>query len=630
MPGSEYHVSSQEQLRLSLTSAEIAFDRKCHLLSEFPECFSEGRLDAERLCQAIGEDTPTTKERYGLSWAGKADAIRAIQAPSAGTLLPRVKDSVDFDTTGHLFVEGDNLEVLKLLQKSYHGRVKLIYIDPPYNTGNEFIYPDNYREGLEDYLKYSGQVSDTGARLTSNPETSGRYHSKWLNMMYPRLFLARNLLREDGLLCVSISDHEVFNLRAILNEVFGEENFVAQLIWKSRQFPDSRAVSRVSTDHEYIVVYSRSTDTAFRGVERDESKFRNPDSDKRGPWMSRSILGLATAEQRPNLHYGITDPDTGTEYFPPATTGWRYGKERMQKLINEGSILFPSSPDGRPREKKFRADLQSEYVAFPTIIDDVFTAHGTAEVRELFGFQAFDFPKPTELVRRLVEQTTNSEDLVLDFFAGSATTAHAVWLQNRRDRGSRKAICVQLPETLDSESEAAQKGYTTIADLGRDRLRKAMDVGQNDTEQLELLGARDLDEGFRAYSLASSNFKLWKADEESGGPDSLADQLRLFADHVVPDRSEQDILYELILKAGLPLTAPIEQQAVMGNTIYSIDEGLLMICLTDEITQECLRGMIELSPQRIVCLDSAFKGNDQLKTNTVLEMKSHGIEFRTV
>lgn len=623
-------MTAQEQLRLTLSSAEIASDRKFRLIEEFPECFDEGELDVEKLRVALGEDLSPPKERYGLSWAGKADAIRAIQTPSTGTLAPRMEESVNFETTGHLFIEGDNLEVLKLLQKSYYGKIKMAYIDPPYNTGNEFIYPDNYREGLEDYLRYSGQIDDVGTKLTTNTETAGRYHSKWLNMMYPRLFLARNLLSDDGLLFASISDHEVFNLRAILNEIFGEENFVAQLVWKSRQFPDSRAVRRVSTDHEYILVYSRSTDSVFRGVKRDESKFRNPDDDERGPWMSRSILGLATAEQRPNLHYAIVDPDTGIEYLPPRNTGWRYAKERMQELIKEGSILFPTSPSGRPREKKYRADLQSEHIAFPTIIDDVFTAHGTAEIRELFGFQAFDFPKPTELLRRLVEQATGPDDIVLDFFAGSGTTAHAVWLQNRRDGGKRKSICIQLPETLDSKSELAKKGYATIADLAKDRFRRTLSAFNRETSQRNLLDGVELDEGFRAFALTSSNFKLWNATHAASDREGLAVQLRLFADHILPSRSQMGILYELILKVGLSLTVPIEEKSVGGKTVYSIAGGMLLICLTDEITQECLRGMIELEPERVVCLDPAFKGNDQLKTNTVLEMKSHGIEFRTV
>jgi len=618
--------------RFTLASQDVVQDRMNRILEEFPDCFSEGCIDFDKLRQSLSAFTPTGRERFELSWAGKVDAIRCLQCPSLGTLSPNPEDSLNFESTDNLFIEGDNLEVLKLLQKSYYGKVKMIYIDPPYNTGNEFVYPDNFREGLEEYLKYSGQVGEGGVKQSTNTETSGRYHSNWLDMMYPRLFLARNLLQDDGFIFVSISDHEVCTLRMILNEVFGEENFVAQLVWKSRQFPDSRAVTRVSTDHEYIVVYSKSTDRALRGVERDESKFRNPDNDPQGPWMSRSMLGLATAEQRPNLHYDIVDPSTETVYTPPPTTGWRYSQTRMQTMIEQDRVLFPSNPDGRPREKKYRKDLQSEFLAFPSIIDDVFTAHGTAEIRELFGFQAFDFPKPTELIRRLIEQATHNDSIVLDFFAGSGTTAHAVWMQNRRDGGKRTFICVQLPERVDEGSELASRGYETIVDVGRERLRRAATLLKTNEESKTLLPEDTWDEGFKMLKLTSSNFKIWDGDDAPTDADALAGQLKLFADHVLPDRSEQDILYELMLKAGLPLslTAKIEEQDVAGQTAYSIAGGLLLICLANPITQECLRAMIGLQPERIICLDPAFGGNDQLKTNTVLEMKSHGIEFRTV
>ncbi|WP_419184822.1 site-specific DNA-methyltransferase [Botrimarina mediterranea] len=617
-------------MRMPLTSADVLGDRIEHLRNLFPEGFVEGSIDFDRLRSALGDFVGEGKERYGLSWAGKADAIRAIQAPSVGTLVPCPEESVNFDTTENLFIEGDNLEVLKLLQKSYYGKVKMIYIDPPYNTGNEFIYPDNFREGLDDYLKYSGQVGEEGVRMSTNSETSGRYHSKWLDMMYPRLFLARNLLRDDGVFLASISEHELANLTLLLNEVFGEENYIGTLVWKSRQFPDSRAKTRVSTDHEYIVAYARTAFSGFRGIERDESKFSNPDDDSRGPWMSRSILGLATAEQRPNLHFEITDPDTAISYAPPPNTGWRYGQERMAQLINTGCILFPAKEDGRPREKKFRKDLENEFVSFPSIIDDVFTSHGTAEIRDLFGYQAFDFPKPSELLRRFVEQLAGEDDVVLDFFAGSASMAHGVILQSQKDGMNRKMISIQLPEPIKEDSELATHGIASIAQVGAERLRlvkRQLDSKQVSKESM--LPSESVDVGFRLLKLRASNFKIWDGSEDTN-PEALQSQLELFADHVLPDRSEQDVLYELLLKAGLPLTAAIEEKAVAEQKVYSIAEGLLFICLANPITQECLRGMGELEPERIICLDAAFGGNDQLKTNTVLEMKSHGIEFRTV
>ncbi|MBI5480185.1 MAG: site-specific DNA-methyltransferase, partial [Deltaproteobacteria bacterium] len=473
--------------RMSLASADLLGDRLDALRELFPEALTEGKVDLERLRVALGGQVDEGRERYGLTWAGKAEAMRCIQVPSTGTLLPVPAESVDFDTSENVFIEGDNLEVLKLLQKSYYGKVKLIYIDPPYNTGNEFIYPDNFREGLQDYLRYSGQVDGEGIKLSTNTETDGRFHSKWLSMMWPRLFLARNLLRDDGFLCASISDHECAALRFVLNEVFGEENFVAQFVWKSRQFPDDRTLTHVSVDHEYLLVYARRNGTAFLGVGRDESKFANPDEDPRGPWMSRSLLGLATKEQRPNLHYTIEDPATGYKYDPPPETGWRYAKEKMARLIENGCVLFPKKADGRPREKKFRRDITSSLRSIPSIITDVHTSHGTKEIRELFGFQAFDFPKPTELVRTLVEQTTSDDDLILDFFAGSATTGHAVYLQNARDGLRRRFVCVQLPEPTSAGSEAEQRGFPTIGAIGRERLRlAAQTVAKGIAESLDL------------------------------------------------------------------------------------------------------------------------------------------------
>ncbi|MHB9101398.1 MAG: site-specific DNA-methyltransferase [Sulfuricella sp.] len=610
--------------KLPLATPNPADDLLAQLRESAPQIFSEGKIDLDKFKAALGEHIDPRIERYGLNWAGKSEAFRNVQQPSVGTLLPQPDESVDWDSTENLILEGDNLEVLKLLQKPYHGKVKMIYIDPPYNTGNEFIYPDNYREGLDDYLRYSGQVSEAGIKQSTNTETSGRFHSKWLNMMYPRLFLARNLLRDDGVIFVSIDDNEVHNLRMLMNEVFGEESFVAQLTWKSRKYPDSRAMTGVSTDHEYVLIYHRVS-ARLRGIERDETKFSNPDNDPRGPWMSRSILGLATVEQRPNLHYTITDPDTGRTFDPPADTGWRYSQDRMNQLIASKSILFPNKHDGRPREKKFRADMQSELIAFPSIIDDVFTADGTADIRSIFGADMFDFSKPSELIRKLITQGADDQSIVLDFFAGSGTTAQAVLEQNAQDACGRKYILVQLPEKTDNPQ------YPTIADITRERVRRVIaKLNQADEGQLNLEGKVKPDRGFRAFKLSSSNFKIWDAAQASTEPDQLALQLQHYTDNVDDARTRQDILFELILKAGLPLAAKVEQVKVEGKPVFSVAEGQLLICLENPITQAVLRGMMALEPQQILCLDTAFHGNDPLKTNAVLEARSHGITFRTV
>ncbi len=316
------------ETKMPLTSGDVTAERTDALRRLFPEVFAEGKIDFEKLKLVLGEEIDEGRERYGLTWAGKADAIRAIQVPGTGTLMPAREESVNFDATENLMIEGDNLEVLKLLQKAYHGKIKMIYIDPPYNTGKEFIYPDNFREGLQDYLRYSGQVDGEGLKLTSNSETSGRYHSKWLSMMYPRLFLARNLLREDGVIFVSIDDHEVHNLRHLMDEVFGEEQFIAQFVWKSRQQKDNRNITGASIDHEYVLCYGRRV----RGEQRDTSQYSNPDNDPRGPWTSANMVGLATADRRPNLHYDLIDPATGINYGRPRL-GWRYDKNTMARLV---------------------------------------------------------------------------------------------------------------------------------------------------------------------------------------------------------------------------------------------------------------------------------------------------------
>ncbi len=622
----DYQMSDEQPEKLDLRSHEIAEDKKQELLRLFPEVRTEGgKLDFDRLKLALGETVDVGKERYGMNWPGKADCFRTIQQPSLATLRPCPEESVNFDTSENLIIEGDNLEVLKLMQKSYLGKVTMFYIDPPYNTGNDFIYPDNYSESLRTYLEYTGQVDAEGRKFSTNTEADGRFHSKWLNMMYPRLYLARNLLSEDGVILVSISDHEVAALRLLLNEVFGEENFSAQFVWKSRKFPDSRAKTGVSTDHEYILLFTRSDRGVLRGVERDESKFENPDNEPRGPWMSRSLLGLATKAQRPNLHYTIVDPKTGRSYDPPEDTGWRYSEDRMRSLIEASCILFPSKPDGRPREKKFRSDLQSEFVAFPSIIDDVFTADGTSEIRELFGEDVFDFPKPSKLLERLIKQGSNDDGIVLDFFAGSGATAQAVLELNKLDGGHRKFILVQLPEPT------SRKDFATIAEITKERVRRVIRHMAEEKQEPFSFGAKEsLNRGFRVFKLAESNFKPWNSDVAHEAP-ALERQLELHVDHILDGRTADDLLFEILLKSGFTLTTSVETLTLAGKSVYSVADGALFICLERELTLELIRAMAEKKPERVVCLDEGFSGNDQLKANAVQIFKTKGVtSFKTV
>ena len=440
-------------------SLDITGEQLARLKELLPGAFSEGKVDWEKLRVFLSDgDAEFKDERYHLNWAGKTNVFRVLQSPTTATLSPCREESMDFDDSDNLFIEGENLEALKVLQKSYFGKVRTIYIDPPYNTGNDhFIYPDRFAGSKDAYLKRIGDKDEQG-RMTRegmfrrNSRENGHFHSNWLSMIYPRLFLARNLLRDDGVIFVSIDDNEAHNLRMAMNEIFGEENFVAQLVWKSRQIVDSRNKTNASTDHEYVFVYARDSEKVkILGKQIDKGKYSNPDNGPRGPWMSNSILGLATASQRPNLHYAIHNPNTGAEYRCPPDTGWRYSRKTMEQKISDKRIVFPKNPTGRPREKKFFSEIKSEFTGLSSVVpEDVgYTLNGTREVRDMMGGRYFDFPKPVSLLGFLARQgIKNEDDIVLDFFAGSCTTAHAVLQLNAEDGGKRRFICIQMPRTL--------------------------------------------------------------------------------------------------------------------------------------------------------------------------------------
>ncbi|MDK9640952.1 site-specific DNA-methyltransferase [Propionibacterium freudenreichii] len=602
--------------KLRMTSPDLTEANIDKLAELFPSVITE-TLDADgNLQRAVDFDllrqelsdqiVEGPQERYRLDWPGKRAAAFAANAPIAKTLRPMREESVDFDTTKNLFIEGDNLDALKLLQESYLGKVKLIYIDPPYNTGNDFVYADDFSESSVEYLIRSGQSTEAGERLTANSEANGRFHSDWLSMMYPRLKLARGLLSDDGVIFISIDDHEGGNLRKLCDDVFGARNFIAQFVWKSRKFTDTRAVTNVSTDHEYIVAYGRTSESALRGVERDESKFANPDDDPRGPWMSRSILGLATRDQRPNLHFDLVDPTTGIVYPPNPNTGWRYSSERMAQMVSERRILFPSRPGGRPREKKFRSEMQTDLIAFRSVIDEVYTADGTSEVRDLLGSGIFAFPKPTALIEELIRQGTDSDSLVLDFFAGSATTGDAVYRLNSEDGGTRRFILVQLDEEVSTGSDVARAGFSTIADVSRERLRKAS------SQSSRTLGANidTLDLGFRSLHVDTTNMMnvLRSADD--------TDQLSL--DELQPsiklDRTSEDLLFQVLLDWGLELTMPITMETLGGHQVFDVEDGSLVACFDTQIGPDIVREIAQRKPLRAVFRDDGF-GSDAARVN---------------
>ncbi|BAO56119.1 site-specific DNA-methyltransferase [Nonlabens marinus] len=610
----------------SLTPQEIKLQQLKELL---PEAFSEGKIDWEKLQLTLGRDINLSNERYLLNWAGKSDAFRALQTPATQTLIPLKEESINFEETENIFIEGENLEVLKVLQRSYFNKVKMIYIDPPYNTGNDsFIYPDKFSETKDDYQKRVGDKDEDGYMTKEglyhkNSKENGQYHSNWLNMMYPRLFLAKNLLKDDGVIFVSIDDNEVHNLRMLMNEIFGEENLMGQLLWKRRQNADSRNQSNVSTDHEYILVYSKSSLASFVGKEIDKSKYKNPDKDERGPWASIDLSGLATKDQRPNLHYDIVDPETNISYPPNPRRGWSKSKSNVEEMIADGRILFPKLPSGRPREKKFVKDLQKDRTGFSTWLNSKivgYTTNGTRQVSALMEDKIFDFPKPVALISLFIEQITKTkeEDIVLDFFAGSGTTGQALLDTNAADDGNRKYICVQLQERTSEKSEAFKQGYKTIADLAKERIRRASSKIQNENPDYK----GDL--GFKVLKLSDSNFKQWRQldvkDEKA-----IEKQLDMFVDPVSENAVIENIVYELLLKSGKDLNSKITHK----DSLYIINDNELVMML-EQATEETVKTAIKLKPIKVIALDKLFKGNDQLKTNTALQMKDAGIEFKTI
>jgi adenine-specific DNA-methyltransferase len=614
-------------------SADLLAGNIEQLKALFPELITEGpngiAVNVDVLKALVGDKTVTdADEKYGLNWHGKRRARQLALTPSTGTLRPCPDESREWDTTRNLMIEGDNLEVLKLLQKSYAGKVKLIYIDPPYNTGKDFVYPDNFQDNIKNYLELTGQV-EGGQKISSNTEASGRFHTDWLNMMYPRLKLARDLLRRDGTIFISIDDGELPRLRIAADDIFGEENFLACFVWKSRQNKDNRTVTGASVDHEYIVCYGNS----IRGAARDRSQYSNPDSDPRGDWTSANMVGIATADRRPNLHYDLINPETGINYDCPEM-GWRYEPKTMERLISEGRILWPAATDGRPRRKAFISELDSDFTGYSTIVGEgVFTRDGTADIDTLFDTRIFNFPKPVKLVADLVEQSSEGDDIVLDFFAGSGTSAHAVMSQNAADGSNRRYITVQLPEPIDPADREQKTAANfcdllgkprTIAELTKERLRRAAAKVKADNPLFEG------DTGFRVFKLDHSNIRAWNPTTADLEADLLAHQ-----DHLVEGRTESDILYELLLKLGLDLCVPIEQRTMAGKDVHSVGAGVLMACLVPKISQEDVeplaQGIVawhqELAPAgdtTCVFRDSAF-ADDVAKTNLAAILEQHGI-----
>ena len=546
----------------------------------FPEIVSEGKVNFEKLRQSLGEIVDDRPERYSLTWAGKKDAIRLLQTPSRATLVPVPEESVNFDETHNLFVEGDNLEVLKLLYKSYARRVKMIYIDPPYNTGNDFVYRDNFTDPLETYLEITGQKDSNGNHLSSNTETNGRYHSAWLNMMYPRLFVARQLLSEEGLIFVSIDDHEQANLQLLMNEIFGEENRVAIVSWEKR-YTRSNNARMFTSVKDSIVVYRKNSMLDYLREDRTEksdSIYSNPDDDPRGSWTSVSYVNPATKEKRPNLVYAIENPITGKTVEHP-THAWKYEKAQYQRHIKENRLYWGKDGGFKyPRFKKFLSEVSEGIV--PVDLwhhqESGTTDEGSKELEALIGKNIFDNPKPSRLIKRMakIATDTDSNDIILDFFAGSSTTAQAVLELNREDGGNRCFTMVQLPELTKDKSPAKQGGFDTIADIGKERIRRI--IGRMHEEKNGELPLNDRngpeDLGFKVFKLAESNFRQWAGVEEKD-IDLYIQTMEMFIDPLLPGWKPENVRYEVARQEGYSLNATIEElTSIEPNTIHRVTD----------------------------------------------------------
>lgn len=751
------------------------------LKQKFPAVFAEGYVDCQKLKQTLGEDVDLENERYGMTWAGKNNCFRVIQEATTATLKPARDESVDFDETENLFIEGDNLEVLKILQKPYYGKVKMIYIDPPYNTGNDFIYNDDFKQNKAEYEEKAGIKDGNGdlrsEGLMKNTRDRGHYHSDWLNMMYPRLFLARNLLRQDGVIFVSIDDNEVHNLRMIMNEIFGEENFVAQIVWQ-KKYAASNDAKGIPAMHDYIITYQRSEQfnrNLFPRTEKQNKLYKHDDGDGKGLWRSDNLLVKSFSE---SYVFPIKNPNTGEDFLPPKGSCWRANSETIKKWLSENRIFFGKDRKGAPQLKRYLNEVQQGIV--PTtwwpFSEAGHNDEANKELKSLFKEKApFDTPKPTRLVKRILTLATekDEEDIVVDFFAGSGSTAHAVMELNKADRGNRKCISIQLPELCEEKSEAYKAGYKTIADIAKERIRRAgkkitppnllllgeeisslseeevsnppdqgdlggfipyntalkerarklqknmtvaekkiwnevlsrkqfenlkflrqkpldnfivdfycsklllvieidgdshaeqLEYDEERTKKLEKFGIKvirytndeimnnisgvyddlliriknrqklfadhkkhKLDTGFKVFKLDESNFKIWRTDVKD--EKSLLKQMSIFVDNVKEESTQDNILYELILKSGLDLNVEVAKKEADKKTYFLVDEGKLIICLEDKITQALLDAILAEKPEKVICLDKAFGGNDQLKTNILLQLESAKIDFKVI
>ena len=606
--------------KLNMQTTNIVDENIKKIGELFPNCLTErlndeGKpevaIDFDQLRQELSKDiVEGAEERYQFTWPDKRNAIRLANAPTTDTLRPCREESVDFDNTQNLYIEGDNLQVLKLLRENYLGKVKMIYIDPPYNTGNDFVYNDDFSQSTGEYMHNSGQEDEEGNRLVTNSESNGRFHTDWLNMIYPRLKVAKDLLSEDGVIFISIDDCEQRNMRILCDEIFGESNFVTQIVWQKIHSIKNDA-RFFSENHEYALIYARNkekykVELLPRTAEMNE-RYKNPDNDPRGPWQSGDLVASG---ERSNGHFIIISPKSGKTFDVPQGKHWVYSESNLKKLVEDNQIWFGEDGNSFPRKKRFLSDVQDGRTASTIWLSEEVGHNQTAtrEVKHLFDDNKyFDFPKPVSYIKQMLMVSTKNEDIVLDFFSGSATTAHAVMQLNAEDDGKRKFIMVQLPEATDEKSEANKAGYKNICEIGKERIRRA---GKKIKEESPLT-TQDLDTGFRVLKLDSSNMQ-----DVYYTPAEFNEQ-KLFDDNIKPDRlgnDGEDLLFQTMIELGIELSAKIEKRSIAGKAVWSGSDGYLMACFDEEVNETTITEIARHHPYYFVMRDSSL-ANDQVADN---------------
>lgn len=616
--------------KLTMKSVDMTQANIDKISELFPNVITEAKDEHGKVIRAVDFDllrqelsdvlVEGEKERYQLTWPGKKQAILNANTPIDKTLRPVKEESVDWDNTQNLYLEGDNLEVLKLLQESYLNKVKMIYIDPPYNTGNDFIYTDNFSTMKKEYLEESGQLDEYGNRLVSNQTSNGRFHSDWLTMIYSRLHISRRLLKDDGVIFISIDDNELHNLRKICDEVFGEHSFIGCFVWK-RRASSALSANLVSTDHEYVLAYGKNSEIPFKGKKKSYTSYDNPDNDPRGPWTLGDLTVGMTKDQRPNQFYDLVDPKTGRVFKANPNRVWAYIPESMQKMIKENRIYFPDDESKRPMLKRFVSELKRNVDPVSTLLTDVgMNSEGTKVIKKLFDIPIFNYSKPLSLLEILIDQVTDYSDIVLDFFSGSATTAEAVLKLNSNDLANRKFIMVQIPELIDSTAEAQNFGLNNICEIGKERIRRAAKKIKKET------GA-DIDYGFRVFRVDSSNMK-----DVYYTPNKLkqGDMFDL-ASNIKEDRSGEDLLIQVMLELGLELSLPMETKQIEGKTVHYVAGNSLTACFDDNVPESVIKQIAAEHPLRVVFRDSSFEDDAaRINVEELFKMLSPGTEIQVL